>query len=279
MNLLAAGQALTKHTSIEGGIPFAPVITSMGESKLISLEHLLRRPSVTRAQVNVNDAASFIGYVNRFMPDRSTSEACCAAIFVSVTETGASFTAVLDYHHDRNGGPERGEHRVVYVCEPTPEWKRWTAGDKERMSQADFARLLEDNAPDIVTPSSATMLEIALSLEARTAGDFSSATRLDNGALQFRYSENIEAKAGLNGNVEIPAIFEIGIAPFTGFAAFKVQARLRYRLNSGKLTFWYELVRTHKIIEVAAQEIIDKITEQTAITPFRGSVISMGLKG
>ena len=203
--LLATGGALTEAAYIgEGAIPFATVITSSGETEQVSLEHLLKNPSLVRANVDIRDVDSFNRYVNlyRIKGDKNL------AIFADITETGAKFTAVLDYHLENSAVAERGEHRAVFTCTPTPEWRRWTASDKKPMTQEDFARFLEDNAPDIVTPSSAAMLEIALSLEARTTGDFSQATRLDNGALSFRYSENVEARAGLNGSLEIPAVLK-----------------------------------------------------------------------
>lgn len=274
-NMLATGAALTAVTRIgEGDIPFATVIEPTGETRQESLEHLLAKPSIVRAAVVIQDVESFIRYVNLYR--RKSDENL--AIFANVTESGASFTAILDYHKEGSAVAEHGAHRAVYTCTPTPEWARWTAGDKKQMAQEAFAQFLEDNAPDIVSPSSAQMIEIALSLEARTTGDFKQATRLENGSLSFHYSENIEAKAGLNGSIEIPSTFEIGISPFVGFTPFKIDVRLRYRLSSGKLTFWYELVRPHKVVEESAKDVIKRITDATGLSPFRGAVQSMGLK-
>lgn len=272
MNVLAIGGALSEPVNRDDSVPFITTVSSSGATSQVSLEQFLLRPAVVRASVAVNDVDSFNAYVNKYR----RSENDRLIIFADVTETGASFLAVLDYIHDGSCMADRGDHRVSYTCKPTPEWARWTAFNKKQMSQLDFAQFVEDNAPDFVDPSSAEMQEIALTLEAKTDGEFSSAARLQNGSFRLRYNETVTAKAGENGNVDIPSTFTIGIAPFVGFAPWKIEARLRYRINGGKLLFWYELVRTHKVIELAAKEVIDKITTATAVTPLLGSLQGVG---
>ncbi len=281
LEVLAVGGSIAGPSRVaDRAIPSAVVIEGDG-TRYKSLEHLLEKPAVLRSRVELLDVDSFVAYVNRFARRGAGASAHddTLALFADIDETSVSFTGIIDYHSSRSLQAERGAHRVFYRCAPTPEWRRWTESNGRKMSQEEFAQFIEDNAPEMVAPSSAQMMEIALSLEARTTGEFKQATRLENGALSFRYSESIDAKAGLNGDLEIPAEFEIGVAPFVGFSAFRVKARLRYRLNSGKLILWYELVRPHKIIEECGREALAKVTEGTGITPFLGAVNSMGMEG
>lgn len=273
LGIVGLGAALSRPTQGDGIIPFSTVLTERDETKQVSLEHLLTRPSIVRANVTVRDVESFVAYIEKY---RSGSPEAKPAIFASVTEIGAEFTAILDYHHNGSATPEWGVHRCVFTCTETVEWTRWMRQNKQAMNQEVFARFIEDNAPDFVNPSSSWMQEMALTLEARQTGEFANAVRLQNGTFSLRYSETIDAKAGANGDQEIPATFEIGIAPFVGFAPWKVEARLRFKLSGGKLTFWYELVRPHKIIEEAAKEVIKSITAGVGMVPFRGNVQSMG---
>jgi len=275
MELIALGQALANpFVRTDSGIPFITQLTGSGETKQVSLEAFAAKPCITRAAVKIEEVDSFCRYVNTYRADAPLER---LAIFADITTTGATFTAILDYHNTHGGEAERGENRAVFACTPTVEWSRWMGLNGVKMSQADFALFLEDNAPDIAEPSSAQMLEIALNLEAKTEGDFASAVRLQNGTVNFKYSENTAARVA-NSEVEVPAEFTIGISPFVGFAPWKIKVRLRYRLAGGKLTFWYELVRPHKVVEEAAKEVLEKITTNTAMVPFRGSVASMGMK-
>ncbi len=64
--------------------------------------------------------------------------------------------------------------------------------------------------------------------------------------MQLKYSETIKGTYG-SGNVEVPERFTISIPVYLGCENISVTARLRYRLNSGKLTFWYDLLRAEAI--------------------------------
>jgi uncharacterized protein YfdQ (DUF2303 family) len=87
-----------------------------------------------------------------------------------------------------------------------------------------------------------------------------SSRRLDNGQVQFAYSETIDARAS-EGSVEIPREFVIGVRLFKNGDGYKVRARLKYRLNAGKLKFWYELDRAENAIEDAFKAYVERARE------------------
>jgi uncharacterized protein YfdQ (DUF2303 family) len=194
-------------------------------------------------------AQSFVDYFNRHQTDFSV---------IFIDEENASFTAILDYHFTDTPGWKK--HVSKFTPAKTPEWQSWLANDKKVMSQEDFGRFIENNIAEIQTPSGAEMLEIALSIQAKTEVKFSRATRLDNGQLQIGYNEVTNGTAGINGQLKIPEKFTIGLRLFRGVAPYKIDARLRYRIKEGNLSLWYELIRPHAVIDANIAEITETIT-------------------
>ena len=136
--------------------------------------------------------------------------------------------------------------------------------DGKTMKQADFAKFIEDNLPDIAEPNGSDLLIISRSLEAKKKVDFESAVRLDNGETQFTYNEEIKGTAG-KGTLEIPEIFVLGIPVFHGGDAYKLEARLRYRINDGQLLMWFDLLRPERLLEDAFNQVIARVKEQLPV--------------
>lgn len=150
------------------------------------------------------------------------------------------------------------DHKAKFKAELSREFLSWHSHDKKTMTQEEFALFLEDNIADVVEPTADTLLKIALSLEAKTDTAFSSAKRLDNGQVQFAYTETIDARAE-GGTIEVPREFSLGLRIFKNGEAYKIKARLKYRLNSGSLKFWYELDRIENIVETAFQDYVTSL--------------------
>jgi uncharacterized protein YfdQ (DUF2303 family) len=236
-------------------------------AQLKDLEEFRESPARQKANVQMTELDSLIGYIKIF------GQTSPPRIFAAIDKMGgaAKFKAILDYHEGGKGGKAGWcEHTATFTTAQTPEWQTWLSFNRKQCGQRDFAAFIEDNIADIVEPSGAQMLEIAKTLEAKTSVDFKSGIRLENGDHQLRYVAETTGRAGGNGDVEIPSMFVLGIAPFDGGPAYKVNARLRYRINEGNLTLWYELVNPHKVIDAACKEMIATITAQTEIEPFIG---------
>jgi uncharacterized protein YfdQ (DUF2303 family) len=147
------------------------------------------------------------------------------------------------------------DHRVVLQCELTPSWQAWTAIDGRLMEQKAFAEFLEDHLVDVVKPTGADMLELAQSFEATTSVDFKSALVLASGQRQLRYEETVQAKAGQSGQIDIPAVIELGLQPFEGgLPPYKVSARFRYKLGNGNLQIGIRLERPEDVLRAAFQD-------------------------
>jgi uncharacterized protein YfdQ (DUF2303 family) len=236
------------------------------DCQIVSLEKYqhsdyANQPHRKKGTVAVLDAKSFIEYWMLFSDEHSRAFA---------DETASKVVGVLDYHGIGENSPRWGQHRVALTLRDSEEWKRWTACNGKKLGQMEFAEFIEDNTPDITTPPAAEMLEVARTLHAKTDVDFSSAIRTSNGSVQLKYSEQVKGTYG-SGNVDIPEQFRIFIPIFVGTARVGVTARLRYRLNSGKLTFWYDLLRADVERREAFLKVLEDIQEGVTTKIINGS--------
>lgn len=231
-----AGRELATKPILVNG---TPVIVAPDGFRIVELPGLRESPQHIEENVRHTTAASFVAYYNRYCGGSS-------AVFLDTSTN--TFTAVIDCH-EPSWSPRWCKHKATYSLKPTPEWSQWKGNDKKTMTQEEFGRFIEDNLVEIVNPPNGEMLEIALSLQAKTQVDFSRATRLDNGQTQLTYAETIDGKAGANGAMKIPDLFSIGLVLFEGGEAYQLDARFRYRIREGNLTLWYELVRPHKTVD------------------------------
>lgn len=243
---------------------FTQVVPAGATVKVLDIDELEQtladRPRRKKGTVHVQDAISFIRYVEKHqLPGTEVYADAARQRLVAVVNA-----------HDASEGPSEndaghGDHRVALELIPTEEWKTWTSLDKKPLNQQAFAEHLEDNAADVIHPDAATMLEIASSLIATNGVNFKQAVRLDNGQVQVRYEETTSARAGHAGDLEIPQVFTIAVAPFVGSEPVEVTARFRYRINGGNLALSYALLRPEQIARQAFLDHVEAVAD--AITP------------
>lgn len=221
-------------------------------------------PQRVKATVNTLDAASFIDYWQRFSDENSR---------LFADETSVSVTGILDYHGQGGGGPRWCEHKLKLTLRHSPEWTVWMGanGQANKMSQSDFGEFVEDNTPDFINPNAATMMELARSLEAKSDVEFQSGVRMNNGQVQITFNEQVKGVYG-SGKVDIPESFEIAIPVFVGGERKKLTARLRYRINGGKLVIWYDLLRAKQL---ARDEFVEQV--KTISTTLNVAAINGGM--
>lgn len=218
-------------------------------------------PNRKRGTVTLLDLDSFTEYVAAHSTETST--------MVYADPDKRTLTAVFnDHSYPADPLPGWRDFRATYTAELSREFATWIAMNKNPMEQEQFAIFLEDNIADVCEPGGDTLLSVALTLQAKTEVSFSSSKRLENGQVQFLYTENIDARAG-NGSIEIPREFTIGVRLFKGGEGYKVRARLKYRLNGGNLKFWYELDRHETAIEDAFDTIVARAAD-TGVTVLMG---------
>ncbi|MFZ6801962.1 DUF2303 family protein [Undibacterium sp. Di24W] len=235
-------------TQTTGGITFALLPEGYKTVDLTKeIEQAQPAPNRKKGTIQLTSIDSFL----QFIADQNQA----ANAYIYANPEAQILTAVFNDNKEHAIGWR--DHRATFKAELSREFANWMQHNKVQMPQESFAIFLEDNIADIVEPSGEVLLGVATSLQAKTEVAFNSAKRLDNGQVQFMYTENIDARAG-NGTLEIPREFALGIRIFKNGDGYKVKARLKYRLHSQNLKFWYELDRPENVIETAFKESIEK---------------------
>lgn len=245
-----------------------PLFLRHRDYDVVDLEAFLPHPSRRRSTPVFKTAESFVRYVNNQRGDNSQ-------IFVNMTDTDASMVGVLDFHTVDSGKPGSWcTHRPRLDLQQTVDWKRWMASNKMAFEQVGFALFLEENENLFVEPSGAQLLEIVQTLEGKADVRFHSGIRLQSGQHRLNYEEEISMKGSTGvqqASIELPSLLTVGIAPFEGCQKYKVQARLRYRIESRKIKLWYDTINPHLVVRDAISQIVKEVAEGTKIQPLIGT--------
>lgn len=228
-------------------------VDQSGRATVIDLESLRERPDCPRGTYKPADVESFISYVETHKDDAETT------IWVHPTE--GKVIAVLDDHSAEN--PAWRQHKVELVLQHSPEWAFWMRTNDELMDQEAFAELLREGLPDIASPDGATLLEIATTIEAKTAVHFRSAVDTSSGEKKFKYDETVEASGSTaaDGEVAVPRQFTLVLAPFLGEEAVQVTANLKHRTQGGNLRLGYKLERPERAVEDALNRVAERLDD------------------
>lgn len=221
-------------------------------------------PPRIKQAVTLRDVDSFLGYWKLYSDADSR---------VFADRDGDKLTAVLDYHQsqdDRLHDARWCSHKAILQLRYTEEWQAWTAKSGEKMTQAEFAEFMEDNAPDVVHPPSAEMLELATTLNATSSAQFEQATNLHNGQVQLSFREDIKGTFGGAEKKNVPREFRIQLSVYDGQPMIEIVARIRYRIASGKLSIWYDLLHTDRRKREAFELVTDQIAK-AGISVFNGA--------
>lgn len=219
-------------------------------------------PNRKRGTVVLKDVASLLAYC--------ADQAMPASGYIYADPDARKMTAVLNDHR-ATLLPGWRDHRAEFQAEYTPEFAKWLGNNKQPKDQAAFAEFIEDNLIDITEPAAAQLLDVATTMQAKTGINFSSSKRLDNGQVQLQYTETIDARAGAGGALEIPKEFALGLRIFKNGSAYRLKARLKYRLSGGAVKFWYELDRPEKSVEDAFAGYVADVREKSGYVVLVGT--------
>lgn len=228
----------------------------------IDQEKLLPHPRHTVAAAALSDCESFLAYVDKYKQERSV--VWCD--FDPQTYT-LRFTAVIDEHAPNAAGWRN--HRAVYQPAMSAEWNTWTRNNQQPKEQVEFAEFIERNEPDVAAfegyPTSLEMLRMATEFEANSDKRIKSVVRLQGGGVRMDYVDD-DNEATL-AQMKVFEKFQIGIPVFWAGPGYRIDARLKYRHGSGKVKFWYELIRPDRVHEAAAKELILRVRDGIAGLP------------
>lgn len=250
------------------GKPIGLLIPPGGTYAVYDAERHGATPNRKRGVVTLHEPASLAAYVNRH-------GGLGVQLYADVR--ARSITAVLNDHEAADVGGDPGsrpgwrDHRAHLQLRHSPEWEAWAALDGAPLSQTQFAEHLELHYPDVVEPDHATMLEVARTLEVTKDVAFRGSQRLENGEQQLRYEEQVEGRAGSRGELEVPTSFVLSLRVFEGTEPIPVEARLRYRLDSGTLRIGYHLHRAEDAVRNAFDRLLVEVENSTGLAALRGA--------
>lgn len=241
---------------IEAGKLYA-VADGRGGVKVIDTDDYADAPRRAKASRTVTDAASFVAYVNRHRT---------AGTEVFAHTSSSSVIAVIDAHQGSDEPAGWEKHKLTLALEHTKAWLAWTARDLGQnprgwFGQQEFAEFIEDRALDVQEPDHARLIELATKFEATKKVEFGQATRLDNGEVQFQYTETVGAKKGTKDSIEFPKELKLALRPYIGGPIYFVFASLRYRISADGLLLGYALQRPENILEAAFADIVTEIRD------------------
>jgi len=248
-------KSISRPSAADACIPFLAVPQDF---KLESLDKLFPRPAWRRGTTTLDDTQSFIDFVEAEREFHSAPPR-----LFCLKGDKPSFTAIFN-------DDARGDCIARYNCPLSRQWKLWTGMDKKEMQQTPFAEFLEDNRLDISDPSTSLLLEVAQNLQATTSGNFKSKINRVNGSVVFGYSEETTATTG-DSNVAVPERFKLAIPVFDGGEKWEVEARLRYRIMSGRLVLYFVLDGADRVMENATEEMVKAIGDATHLPLYHGS--------
>jgi len=260
--LSALATAATAPVEIDGHhfVMVPPNYTAKNITK--DVEEAQPTPSRKRGRIELKDVASLLAYAK--------DQQATGTGYIYADPDTRTITAVFNDNRDLVLAGWR-DHKATYKAEFTPEFRNWLDKSKAPMGQTEFAEFIEDNFADITEPAAQHMLEMATTIQAKTDINFASAKRLQNGQVQLQYTETIDARAGANGAMEIPKEFALGLRIFKNGGGYKLKARLKYRLHSGNVKFWYELDRPERAIEDAFSGYVEVLTKESGYQVLLGS--------
>lgn len=263
---LLAGPMVPVYSD-DGRVPFLAVPDGYDVK---SLENFLPAPTRKRADVSITTTDSFIGYAKK----HGSLDECVIYAEVDAEQSKCVLRALMN----DNGATEAKwrDHRCTFAPALSVEWKRWLSknGPAKAMTQADFATWLEDNQGDVRSvngsPSGADILFMAQAFEVNADRRVKSHINLQSGGVRFEFVED-ETK-DTRTSMEVFRRFTLALPVFDGSSdAYPVEARLKYRDNNGKVSFWYELIRPDRAFKTAVQSALDQIKAETGFMLLQGT--------
>ncbi|MEN6540858.1 MAG: DUF2303 family protein [Mizugakiibacter sp.] len=257
----ALGEIRVPQQNEEGTVPF--VVVPAGYA-VKDIEKLLLHPTRKRGNVTLLDASSFIDYTKKHaITDTS-------AIYADVDYEAGRYglVAVLNDHGTEHDYAMWGDFRASLTPMLSLEWKRWKGNNHKAMPQADFAAFIEDNLGDIATvdgmPTGSDMLNMALAFQMNSDKRFKKVIDLQGGGTNLEFVDQADEET--TSKMQFFKRFTIGIPVFQGATdGYPIEARLKFRMNGGALSFWYELVRPDRVFKTAVSSEIAKIKEETGL--------------
>lgn len=223
-------------------------------------------PDHIRQRVSLDERESFTGYVTKFKGPNSQ-------IFGQVTEVGADFSCILDYHESGNERtPGRLKHVAAFEPDYSPEFAAWLKLHRTGISQEAFLDHLRRWGYTVTNFTDADMIEMFSNLDFTVKGEFSSKIERTKGGRKLTFNETVDGNTSQQAKtIPVPDLLNVRSEIFVGGKVFDYGADVLYRVQSGKLTIAIELKRHHVVVKDAIKSLITDIEAETGLKVLIGS--------
>jgi uncharacterized protein YfdQ (DUF2303 family) len=250
------------------------------------IDAFAKKPERRRGTVTLTTEDAFVSFVERFAGDNTI-------IFAKRDLKAPALTAVFDYHPATGKVEDAAftQFRARYPFPLSKEWQRWLTQNDQAMEATAFAVFVEDNLLDVVAigtapededlktfaaavggrfASPSQLLDMSRSLQINVASSVKHAITLASGEISVAYNEQHQDGAGKP--ISVPNLFAIGIPIFEAGPRYRIPVRLRYRVNAGRITWSYSLVKPEASFDHAFTEAAERVAneEGTGLPLFYG---------
>lgn len=211
----------------------------------------LKSPTRIERLVELASVKSLIDYTKRFRSAETS---------IYSKDNSKNIRVVFDHSSPNN--PEWHGHSAKYEAKYSIEYSAWLAVCSKRSSLIDLARFLEQRRSDVVEPSGADMLALALNFKATRNASFSNQNNLRDGSVQFTYTEDNKS----SGTIEVPETMTLHIPLFDKDDPQEVILRVSWKLDQGSVSFGFEIVNREQIERDRFDEIVDFVEEESGVS-------------
>lgn len=281
-----------KHptTTVEGAALVLPKHMQVHSIKNL-LEEYRGRPDRRKGWATAESIASLIELANRSKDEDSivfASEGPSYEELVRGIVNVPRVLAILNYN--QRGGETLadakarfGDHVVEYQCALSDEWQAWSKSDGQEMNQGSIAAFLEDRLMDLADASyftgptwdallprmkatiadPARIIEVAQGIEIHSAETVLEHVKLPSGETKIQWQT--EHKTASGAPVEVPGFFGVRVPVFRYGEAVSVLVRLRYRINNGRVVWYYQMYRRSETQREAFRAVCDQVAKGTSL--------------
>lgn len=182
----------------------------------------------------VVEPASFKDYLTAY---KSETAICRASL------SRNEIVAVLDYHGRAREGdrksalPQRCAHTATLKCPFDLDYAKWRQVFDKPLNQGQLGTLLEDLVHTIAEPAVADLQEAIDELRIDRSVKFKSKVNRRNGTVQLTYEEEEADGENGGGRVSLPENIAIVLSIFQGGELVRLDAKLRYAMDKGLVSF------------------------------------------
>lgn len=268
--LIAAGRSVGTPVNLPGHQP-GVIIPETYKFQAIPFADPTPLLPYIKQSTQLSDSESFISYVKRF---KTKDTVVFATLPQRQDGAGAEFRAVFDYHVGGKGDDQKAAycaHQAFFPCPLSTNWNTWFTASGKGMSQDAFVNFVEANTPDIVSPESAVLMEMAINFESKTEVEFLSKINRVTGARTLTFNETVSnGNAKTAGTITVPDQLKLKLPVFEGGKHFDAVTRLEWKPSNGKLVVTIHLLRPQDIIRTALADLRNEISAGVEIEPMTG---------